>query len=102
MCAFGRRRRCKNIGLILFPERASGAPNCALRPSPFVLLRDPLRDSLVHVCALRLGGIPLRLGGCACLFWRPFSRDLRLAVVLISLFLLRFVWRESNHIKSIY
>ena len=70
--------------------------------SPFVLLRGPLQESLVLVRALRLGGIPLRLGGWACVFWRPFPRDLHLAVSPISLFLLRFVWREANHNKKIY
>ena len=49
------------------------------------------------VRALRLGETPLRLGGWACLFGRPFSGDLRLAVLPISLFLLRFVWRELDH-----
>ena len=79
ICAFGRRRRCKNIVFKLSPKRAFGAPNCALRPFPFVLLRGPLRGSLVHVCALLLGGIPLCWGGWACFFWRSFSRDLRSA-----------------------
>ena len=46
---------------------------------PFVLLRGPLRESLVHVRALRLGGIPLRLGGWACLFGRPFFRGFALS-----------------------
>ena len=72
ICAFGRRHRCKYIGFKLFPKKAFGAPNCALRPFPFVLLRGPLQESLVLVRALRLGGIPLRLGGWACLFGRPF------------------------------
>ena len=97
ICAFGRRRRCKYIGFKLFPNKAFGALNCALRPSPFVPLRGPLGESLVHVRALRLGAIPLRLGGWACLFGRPLSRDLRSEVLHISLFLLRFVWQESNH-----
>ena len=70
--------------------------------SPFVLLRGPLRESLVLVRALRLGEIPLHLGGWDCLFGRPFSGDLRLAVLPISLFLLRFVWRELNYNKNIY
>ena len=100
ICAFGRRRRCKYIGFKLFPNKAFGALNCALRPFPFVPLRGPLRESLVLVRALRLGGVPLCLGGWACLFGRPFSGDLRPAVLPISLFLLRFVWRESNHNKK--
>ena len=102
ICAFGRRRRCKFIGFKLFPKKAFGALNCDLRPFPFVLLRGPLRESLVHVRALRLVWIPLRLGGWACLFGSTFFRDLRLAFLPISLFLLRFVWRELNHNKNIY
>ena len=102
LCAFGRRRRCKHIGFKLFPKKAFGALNCALHPFPFVLLRGPLRESLVHVRALRLGGIPLRLGGWACLLGHPVSWDLCSAVLPISSFLLRFVWRESNHNKNIH
>ena len=101
-CAFGRHGRCKYIGFKLFPKKAFGALNCALRPFPFVLLRGPLRKSIVLVRALHLGGIPLRLGGWACLLGRPLFRDLRLAVLPISLFPLRFLWRESNHNENIY
>ena len=96
ICVFGRRCRCKYIGFKLFPNKAFGALNCAPRPFPYVPLRGPLRESLVHVRALRFGGIFLRLGGWACLFGHPFSGDLRLAVLPISLFLLRFVWQQLN------
>ena len=74
ICAFGRCHRGKHIGYKLFPKRAFGALNCALRRFPFVLLRRPLRESLVHVRALRLRGIPLRSGGWTCLFGRPFPQ----------------------------